>query len=83
MFHDVKSGQVCCVRPPKHFEGISVFLIMAPEKFKINSLGAFYFFSECKAAFILLLNIETCFLLYSVCFSYLALAVKVQTHLFQ
>lgn len=57
-----------------------VFLIMAPENFKINSLGAFYFFSHFKAAFILLLNSETSFLF--CVFLFLGLAVKVQTHLF-
>lgn len=53
---------------------------MAPENFKINSLGAFYFFSHFKAAFILLLNSETSFLF--CVFLFLGLAVKVQTHLF-
>lgn len=64
-----REWSVCCVRPPKHFEGISVFLTMAPENFKINSLGVFYLFSEFKAAFILLLHIEIVVFFYILCAS--------------
>lgn len=56
---------------------------MAPEILKIRSLGAFYFFSEFKAAFILLLNVETVVFFCILCVSLLwPWQSKFMSHLF-